>query len=107
MSPKLVILLSASIILSLNSCEDKEMVATSNEQSKRIEALRAELSLAKVKLDANWEKDPSDDLENVEFRIDELKRVITSSEEEMKTYKKERNEAEESFEDYQKRYPVG
>lgn len=83
------------------------MVAKSNEQAKRIEALRAELSVQKIKLDANWERDPSGDLEEVEFRIDELKGNISDLERELKETEKEKEAAEKTFEDYRKKYPVG
>lgn len=91
----------------LCSCEDKEMVAKSDEQAKRIEALRAELSVQKIKLDANWERDPSGDLEQTEHRIEELKGKISDLENELDETEKERDAAEKSFEDYRKKYPVG
>lgn len=90
----------------LVSCEDEEKVAQSKEQQRKIEALKAELDLKKVKLDANWEKDPTKELEEVEFVIDDLKRKISSLEASLGSVQKAKEKAENGFADYKKRFPI-
>lgn len=107
MSPKIVRFLTVCMLFGLVACEDKEMVAKSQEQSKRIEALRAELAVQKVKLDANWAKDPTDELEQTESEIEEVKDNLVDLERELKQIEKDREETQEAFDEYKKKYPIG
>lgn len=107
MDRRYVQILTALAVFFSVSCQDKEMVAKNREQERRIEALRAELDLVKVKLDANWSRDLSGDLEDEELKIEKVRGIISDLEKELKELEKERKAAEESFEAYRKKYPVG
>ncbi|MBK1835274.1 hypothetical protein [Roseibacillus ishigakijimensis] len=105
--PPWSLLLALSSCWSLSSCQDEEMVALNREQQLRIDELRGELKIVKSRLDENWSRNLTSQLEQTQLLVKEAEGVVADLEQEKAQLEEERKAEEERYANYRRDYPVG